>query len=196
MTGYAEYLRALLRPLGVYALNAGSLSGAEIEALGYAFDGVSTSLDALLEESILQTAGDAGLRRFESLFTLRSVAETPKARRRALAALLRIGDRDFTLEAVRRAIQCCGVTADIWEHETEGETVVIQFPKVAGEPPRFQELKAVIEAVIPCHLDIEYRFHYLTWARFEVLYPTFAEFESHGHTWDSLERTVTFDKDE
>ena len=32
--GYSDYLRTLLRPLGVYDLSEGSLSGSELDALG------------------------------------------------------------------------------------------------------------------------------------------------------------------
>lgn len=35
---YAEYLRSLLRPLGVYELSPTSYSGAQLEALGAGLD--------------------------------------------------------------------------------------------------------------------------------------------------------------
>ena len=42
---YAAYLRDLLRPIGIYALEEGTLSGAEVEALGDAFDQVEAQAE-------------------------------------------------------------------------------------------------------------------------------------------------------
>ena len=37
--GYCDYLKNLLRPLGIYDLSDGSLSASELEALGRGLDG-------------------------------------------------------------------------------------------------------------------------------------------------------------
>jgi len=39
--GYGDYLRALLRPLGIYSLQPDSLSGSELDALGLGLDELS-----------------------------------------------------------------------------------------------------------------------------------------------------------
>ena len=57
---YAQYLRQLLAPLGVYQLNA-PFQGGELEALGDAFDQVEGALEELNREACLATAEDWGL---------------------------------------------------------------------------------------------------------------------------------------
>ena len=46
---YAQYLRQLLAPLGIYQLNA-PFQGGELEALGDAFDQVEGALEELLNQ--------------------------------------------------------------------------------------------------------------------------------------------------
>ncbi|MDE7260624.1 MAG: hypothetical protein K2N78_00960, partial [Oscillospiraceae bacterium] len=66
--GYSEHLRNLLRPLGVYDLKTGSLSGSELDALGHELDALSGRLDYVEQESALSTAEEEGLDRREALF--------------------------------------------------------------------------------------------------------------------------------
>ena len=94
---YAQYLRQLLRPLGVYDVEGRYLSG-ELEAEGLALDGVESVLDELQREANLATAEDWGLERIAGLLRRRPPASTTKAMREALAALLRISGDNFTLE--------------------------------------------------------------------------------------------------
>ena len=57
---YAQYLRQLLRPLGVYDVESRYLGG-ELESEGLALDGVESVLDELQREANLATAQDWGL---------------------------------------------------------------------------------------------------------------------------------------
>ena len=61
--GYGEHLRKLLRPLGIYDLTPGSLSGSELDALGAGLDALSERMDYVERESALATAEGEGLRR-------------------------------------------------------------------------------------------------------------------------------------
>lgn len=80
---YAQYLRQLLRPLGVYDVEGRYLSG-ELEAEGLALDGVESVLDELQREANLATAEDWGLERIAGLLRRRPPASTTKAMREAL----------------------------------------------------------------------------------------------------------------
>ena len=84
---YAQYLRQLLAPLGIYQLNA-PFQGGELEALGDAFDQVEGALEELNREACLATAEDWGLEQVAALFRRRPPATTVKTMREALAALL------------------------------------------------------------------------------------------------------------
>lgn len=75
--GYYNYLCELLRPLRVYRLDEGSLSGAELYAAGEGLDAAAEALEKAVREGVLMTAEDEGLSRRERLFSA-----SARARRR------------------------------------------------------------------------------------------------------------------
>lgn len=187
--GYGEYLRALLRPMGIYDLSAGSLSGSELDALGLALDGVSGRIDYVERESALTTAQGEGLDRLEALFVRAPVHYSPALRRQAIAALLRIGGDCFTLTAINDAIAGCGIKALVQEKEKFGYVRVI-FPDVAGVPPEFDRIRQIILDIIPCHLDVEFYFRYLTWAECHAYGYAWATAHQRAWTWHDFELAV------
>ena len=85
--GYEEHLAALLRPLGVYDLQPGTINRGELAAYGRALDGAGEELDHTAREMSLTTARDFGLERIEALLPYRPVCQTARQRREALAAV-------------------------------------------------------------------------------------------------------------
>ena len=185
---YAQYLRQLLRPLGVYDVEGRYLSG-ELEAEGLALDGVESVLDELQREANLATAEDWGLERIAGLLRRRPPASTTKAMREALAALLRISGDCFTLAAVNDNLTGCGLNAVASEGELPG-TVEVRFPEVPGVPDGFPAMRRIIEDILPCHLEIQYAFWYATWAELEARFQTWADLEALGPTWAELAKMV------
>lgn len=169
---YAVYLRELLRPLGIYDLAEGSLSGSELDALGLGMDGAEDALEYTEQESLLSTACGEGLDRREALFARAPVHVSTQLRREAVAALLRIGGDCFTLSDINSTISGCGIKALAQEKEQFGYIRVI-FPETAGVSPEFEQISQIILDIIPCHLEVEFYFRYLTWA----------ECHAHGYTW-------------
>ena len=90
--GYYNYLCELLRPLRVYRLDEGSLSGAELYAAGEGLDAAAEALEKAVREGVLMTAEDEGLSRRERLFSRVGARTTPALRRLAIASLLRVGE--------------------------------------------------------------------------------------------------------
>ena len=191
---YEGYLRTLLEPLGVYDLTAGTINGAELYALGGSLDAVSEMLDTVERESLTATAEDEGLHRREALFARRSAAVTPEARRAAIAALLQIDGDSLTPEAINRTIQGCGVRAKALEVDT-GHLRVI-FPEVNGVPPEFREIEDIVLDILPCHLEVEFYFRYLTWQECESMELTWGDVEEALHTWESFELSVPTEESE
>lgn len=185
---YAQYLRQLLAPLGVYQLNA-PFQGGELEALGDAFDQVEGALEELNREACLATAEDWGVEQAASLFRRRPPATTVKTMREALAALLRIGGDSFTLTAINDNLKGCGLNAVASETETPG-VVEVRFPDVPGIPDGFESMRAILEDILPCHLDIRYVYWYITWALMEERFATWGDIEKLGPTWEELEKMV------
>ena len=66
----------------------------------------------------------------------------------------------------------------------------VTFPNTAGIPEEFDRIAEIILDIIPCHLETEFYFRYLTWAELEVRFPTWGDIEQAGHTWETLELAV------
>ena len=190
---HADYLRALLRPLRVYELE-GTANGGELEALGAALDGAGAALEEIQREMLLSTAEDWGLEAIESLLARRPVAPSLDRRREALAALLRIGGDSFTLAAINDNLKGCGLNAAASETGEPG-VVEVRFPDVPGIPDGFDELKKILEDILPSHLDIQYVFWYITWALMEERFDTWGDIEAISPTWEELEKMVQEDED-
>lgn len=185
---YEAYLRALLAPLGIYDLTEGSVSGAELCGLAAGLDGVSAALEAVERESLTATAEGEGLDRREALFARRPAAVTPEERRKAIAALLQIDGDSLTPAAIDQTILGCGIRARALERG-EGRLRVI-FPDVGGQPPEFEQIRDIVLDILPCHLEVEFYFRYLTWQECEDAQYTWAQVEAAEHTWETFQLAV------
>lgn len=183
--GYCEYLKALLQPLALYALDDGPGAG-EFHALGAGMDAVCAELTRIERESLLSTAQDEGLRWYEEILPYHPASPDLERRRAAIMALLRIDDGSFTLPAIRDTIRGCGIECQVKESSTP-QTVEISFPGVMGEPERFAAIQSRIEQILPCHLAVSYVLQYLTWQLLEGYALTWNKIETAGLTWSGLE---------
>ncbi|MEG2176838.1 MAG: hypothetical protein RRY97_08190 [Oscillibacter sp.] len=186
---YESYLKELLRPLGIYDLTPQSISGAELHALGAGFDGVSDRLEVVERETITATAEGEGLDRREALFARKPAAVGPAQRRAAIFALMQIDGDSLTGAAINKTISGCGIRAEANETDVPGH-IRITFPDVAGEPANFQQIQKIVLDIIPCHLETEFYFRYLTWAECEARGYTWDVVETAGKTWESFELWV------
>ena len=188
MSGHGDYLRQLLAPLRVYRLE-GTANGGELDAQGAALDAVQARLEDTQREMLVSTAEGRGLEAIEALLARRPVAGSLKRRREALAALLRIGGDSFTLAAINDNLKGCGINAVAAETGTAGQ-VKVSFPDVPGIPEGFEEMRAIIESILPAHLGIEYVYWYITWAVMEERFDTWGDIEALNLTWEELEKLV------
>lgn len=188
MSGHAERLWELLLPLGPYS-RQGVYTAGELAGEGSALDGVEAALDELEREAMLDTAEGDGLEKLESLLTHRPVAETPEQRRAALSALLRIGGDSFTLAAINDNIRGCGLNAQVSETDDPG-VVEVRFPDVPGIPEGFEQLRRIIEDILPAHLRVDYVYWYITWKMMERRFKTWKDIEDKSYTWEELEKLV------
>lgn len=185
---YENFLRALLEPLGVYDFRENSLNAAELGALGAALDTVQERLEAVEREALTATAVDEGLLRRERLFSRRSAAAEPEARRAAIAALLQIDGDSLTPDAVNLTLRGCGIRAEAIELGHGMLRVV--FPEVVGIPADFQQIRQIVLEILPCHLEVEFYFRYLTWEECQGTGYTWEALEAAEHTWESFQKAV------
>lgn len=183
--GYTDYLKNSLRPLRLYALDAG-YGAAELAAEGEALDALSAALDDAEREASPLTATGEGLTALEALLPYRPAASTLADRRQALGALLRVDDCSFTPEALNATLSGCGIAAAAEETGTPRQ-VRVRFPGVRGTPPSFAALQLRIEALLPCHLGVEYALVFPAWSELERWFPTWSAFETAKLSWAGLE---------
>ena len=186
MSVHGDSLRQLLRPLRVYELE-GSVNGAELDAQGETLDLVEGVLEEIQREMLVCTAEDRGLEAIESLLARRPVTDRLEERRAALAALLRIGGDSFTLKAINDNLKGCGINAVAGETDTPGK-VTVHFPNVPGIPDGIEEMKAIIESILPAHVLIEYVYWYVTWALMEGKFGPGGDMEAMGPTGEEREK--------
>lgn len=184
----AEELKALLAPLRVYDLT-GPYIGAELKAEGTALDGAQETLETVQREMLPLTAESWGLEQLAALFPRRPAANSTQALGQALAALLRIGGDSFTPDAIRDTLTGCGAVCQV--EEGAPGYVTVSFPGIPGIPARFQEMKAIIEDILPAHVLAQYVFWYITWAQLENRLSTWQAIEDREMTWTQLETFVT-----
>ena len=192
--GYGDYLKELLRPMGIYVLD-NSVNGAELDCVGDALDAVGDMLEEVQREMNLATAEDSGLDAIEELLGFAPVTTTTEGRREALAALLRISGDSFTVTAINDTLKGCGLNVVAAEGE-EAQTVYISFPDVPGIPDGIDDMKEIIEAILPCHLNFAYVYWYITWALMEERFATWGDIEAEGLSWGELEKLVMLVEDE
>ena len=187
--GYSAYLRDLLSPLGIYALGEGTLSGSELDAAGLVLDGCAELLAEAEQEALPATAAGMGLDRWESLFARRPVDYGTELRREAVLSLLQVSGDSFTLADINRAISGCGILARAEETGDYGR-IRVTFPQVAGVPEGFAQMEKIILDLIPCHLETEFYFRYITWAECHARELTWADIEENEYTWAEFEVAV------
>ena len=190
MTGYYEFLCELLAPLRVYRTERGTVSGSELYAAGEALDEAADALEHAEREGVLPLAEGEGLTRRERLFFRCPASPTTALRREAIAALSRINDDSFTLDAINATISGCGIHALAEETEHTG-VIRVSFPNTAGVPEEFERIRRIVLDIIPCHLLTEFYFRYLTWAECEEREMTWADVKAEEHTWESFEKAVS-----
>ena len=153
---HGQNLRDLLAPLGVDRWE-GSVQWGELQSEGEALDQVAEQVALLQREMNLYTAQAEGLTGLLELLGLERAGETLEELRQTVAALLRIGGDSFTLAAMNDTLRGCGIPAQVEETEDPLE-VVVSFPGVEGIPAGFEQTKARIEEILPCHLLVKYQF--------------------------------------
>lgn len=177
-------LRDLLEPLGVYRWE-GTFQWGELKSAGAALDQVGEELALLRREMNPATAQGEGLRLLGSLLSREYEDKDSQGLRDCLTALLRVNESCFTLAAVNDALKGCGIPAQV-EEGPGALRLTVYFPENSGPPKNWALVRGVIEDILPCHVEISYRFRTMTWAYMEAAYPSWKALEAAGLTWAEL----------
>lgn len=186
MMGYTEALKDLLRPLGIYRLDAG-ISEAEMYAAGKVLDKIDGLLAELEAECTVSTAESYGLENYEAILPARPVYGSIEDRRKAVEALLKIDEASLTLSDMNAALAGCGLSAEA-EETGSTKTIRVVFPENRGDIEGLEDIKGRVEAILPCHLEAEYIFAYLLWRELEREFETWEDMETCFASWKELEK--------
>ena len=172
--------------MGVYDTESG-YGAAELFALGAAFDETSATAETLERECTVSTAEDYGLSNYVKILPVRPVERNTDTKRDAVAALIRVDDASFTESALNGILCGCGIPALVAETGT-ANAVVVSFPGTRGTPDDIDEIKAAVESILPCHLNVAYHIVYITWGEMESQLPLWTDIEAQELSWKELER--------
>ena len=176
--GYADYLKRMLKPLGVYRLDSG-YSAAELDAVGDAFDKVSAVLDGHLDGTTYTKMGGDYLSLFENLFPIVDFSESEEKRRENVLTLLSSFGAHSDKASLEAMLAACGLNAEI--SETDEKFILnLHFADIRGELTERQ--RKVCEAIMPCHTALNFICDGLTWDAAEARFPTWDDFDNCGLT--------------
>lgn len=182
---YTGYLKEMLLPLGLYALEEG-IGAQELAVIGGQMDLLFEALEELGREVVPASAEDYGLELFEEILPYKPASPTLEDQRRAILSLLRIRGGSFTLSRLRETLSGCGLAAEIAETE-DPLAVSVCFPRNRGIPPNFGAVRKRIETIVPCHLQIEYIFIYTIWQELMIKLFDWRQLEERARSWRELE---------
>ncbi len=183
--GYFEHLKEILHPLRLYDLESGA-GKAELMALGSAMDERQAALEELEREAVPATASGYGLGLYEEIMPFVPAYQLSDERRAAISALLRIDDESFTPSAINGTVAGCGVEAVVTEGD-EAETVVVSIINTRGVPEDFSHIKERVEQILPCHLEVVYKFIYSTWTDLMGYFASWNELMAKSLDWRGFE---------
>lgn len=178
-------LRDLLEPLGVYRWE-GSFQWGELKSAGAVLDGVGETLALLRQEMNPATAQGEGLQLLSSLLSREYEDKDSQGLRDCLTALLRVNQGCFTLAAMNDALKGCGIPAQV-EEGPGPLRLTVYFPQNKEPPKHWALVRGLIEDLLPCHVEISYRFRAVTWESVEAAYPSWAALEAAGLLWEALD---------
>ena len=156
--GYAEHMRALLRPMGVYDLRPESLSGGELEVLGEAFDLLYGSITVDLREALPFTANGIGLLSYEELTGYPMEHLSVTQRRQALVGLLRMIHLGATEDSLTDAAAFTGVQP-AFDESSLPQKLILRLPGASNNAQLRSKLEKYLRTLLPCHLILEFRYN-------------------------------------
>ena len=68
--------------------------------------------------------------------------------------------------------------------------VRVVFPGTAGVPAEFEQIEKIVLDILPCHLDVEFYFRFLTWEECHRQGYTWALVEEREYDWNGFQLAI------
>ncbi|RCX16468.1 uncharacterized protein DUF2313 [Fontibacillus phaseoli] len=159
-----------------------NLTGREAEEL--------VALKAGIEEVLCQFFIDTatwGLARWEEICGIPVDVLKPADHRRSVIKSKLRGAGTVTLAVIKNVADSFQ-NGEIHLQENFGQyEVVITFIGKRGVPPNLNDVWTALREIVPAHLNIKFKYTYLSWEELDSANLTWSELETLNKTWDQLE---------
>ncbi len=172
-----------MEPLMIYRADAEHLIH-ELSTYADEIDRIYVELNTILPEAFLATAVDRGLREYEELFGPAREALTPAQRRTLLRQRMSLGEGDFTLAGIQKALDSFGLEYTISEFPRMNRLNIIAQTDYTKAEQAFIDRE--VSKIIPTHLDYQMVFNTLTWEQLDARNKTFEELDLDNLTWEQI----------
>jgi hypothetical protein len=151
---------------------------------GAQYDLLFDALNQILQQFFAETA-TWGLNFWESDLGLLPAPNLPDDQRKSRIMAKSRGVGTATRAVVTRVANAYqNGTVDLSE-DPAGYTIYVIFIDERGIPPNLSDLQAILRAIVPAHLDIQYVFRYTVYSDIDGHY-TYDQLDNSGLTYDQL----------
>ena len=179
-----EKMKERLAPIGVYEEDAAAL-GWELSAYAAGLEHLYAALGTMFRERFIATAQDEGLKAYEVLFGPERSEETVENRREMLRLRMNLGEGDFTLAGIQKALDSFGFVYTISEYPALGRLTVNAVTHLS--PAQQAWISREIAKIVPAHIEFQLTYNTLTWAQWDAMNSTFQARDNEDLTWNQID---------
>lgn len=180
-----ERIKAVLRPLGVYRLDGGTLVEKELQAEACVLQELEGEMERFGRELFISTAEAEGLALREKLCGGEKTGQTLKNRRRMLLFRGAVTAAGNTRKKVEEALAACGILCSITEFADR--LYVNCYGLLDDTLDQEGAAKAALE-FLPAHVPCDMDFRNFSWRTIDRSGRTFAQMDQAGLTWLQIDR--------
>ena len=180
-----ETMKKSMAPLRIYSQEAEALDR-ELKVYSAEIELLYDELDAMFKERFISTAEDMGLTVYEELFGPERSDFSVEERRRMLTLRTNLGEGDFTLSGIGKALESLGLSYVISElPELESLNISAVTEDYSQAEQAF--IESEVSKIIPLHLEFQITFNTMTWEQIDAEDRTFGEIDSLNLSWHELD---------
>lgn len=183
MTVYEKLLQRL-SPIGIYTEKAEELHR-ELKAYAAEIERLYSNLSTMFRERFITTAENEGLRMYEELFGPVRDNESVENRRQMLQLRMGLGNGDFTLEGIKKALDSLGLQYVISEFPALGKLNITATADYSAEQQAW--IQREVGKMIPASIEFQLTFNTLTWAQWDAFNRTFDAMDNENQTWQEID---------
>ncbi|MEF2967474.1 putative phage tail protein [Paenibacillus sp. M1] len=148
--------------------------------------GLNEQITDVLKQFFIEYA-TWGLAKWEAICGITVDPAKPEEQRRSVIKSKLRGAGTVTLEVIKNVADSFENGEIKVEENFADYQVVITFIGKRGRPPNEPDMRNVLREIIPAHLELVFKYTYLTWEELDAANLTWGAFEALSMTWERLE---------